>query len=366
MDRRVWRQFDLLQVVIVAILILYGVIMIYSANQNQEDLRDLWWGQLTRAFVGLALLIAVAAVDYRYYANLYKVFYIVMLGFLATLFIAAELTAGTLRWLDFRLFPVQPSEISKIIVIIVTAKFLADRDGEMNHFRNLLLSLVLVTPPIILIYLQPDLGTTIIVAFIWFAMVLMGGGNLFQIGLFGAVGVVSLPVVWLTMADYQKERLMLFLNPDQTDPSYFNIQQALISIGSGGLLGKGFSIGTQNQLHFLRVRHTDFIFSVIGEELGMLGSTLLFGLILFLIWRIIRVADLTGDAFGRLICVGVAALIAFQSFVNLGVNLGILPVTGTPLPFVSYGGSSLLAFMIALGLVQSVLMRHKALNFEEV
>jgi rod shape determining protein RodA len=156
------------------------------------------------------------------------------------------------------------------------------------------------------------------------------------------------------------------MNPDLTDPSYFNIQQALISIGSGGILGKGFSIGTQNQLHFLRVRHTDFIFSVIAEEMGLLGSLLLFALILLLVWRIMRAADLTGDSFGRYICIGVATLIFFQSFVNLGVNLGILPVTGTPLPFVSYGGSSLIAFLIALGLVQSVLMRRKTLDFEQV
>jgi rod shape determining protein RodA len=159
---------------------------------------------------------------------------------------------------------------------------------------------------------------------------------------------------------------MLFLDPQSDPDAYYNIQQALISIGSGGMLGKGFSIGTQNQLHFLRVRHTDFIFSVIGEELGFLGSLLLFILIFALVWRIMRAADLTGDPFGRLICIGVAAVIFFQSFVNLGVNLGLLPVTGTPLPFISYGGSSLIAFLISLGLVQSVLMRRKALDFEEV
>ena len=366
MDRRVWRQFDVVLVGIAALLILYGVIMIFSANQNQEDLQDLWWTQLTRAAVGLGIMIAVAAFDYRYYASLYKPLYAAMLIFLATLFIAAELTAGTLRWLDFRLFPVQPSEIAKIVLIIVTAKILADRDGLMNKFGNLMFSMLLIVPPLLLIYLQPDLGTTIIVAVVWLIMVLMGGVNLFHIGLLGLFALLASPAVWLTMADYQRERVLLFMNPDQTDPSYFNIQQALISIGSGGLLGKGFSIGTQNQLHFLRVRHTDFIFSVIGEELGMLGSLLLFILIFVLIWRIMRVADITGDPFGRLICIGVAALVFFQSFVNLGVNLGLLPVTGTPLPFVSYGGSSLIAFLIALGLVQSVRMRHKALDFERV
>jgi rod shape determining protein RodA len=340
--------------------------MIYSANQNQDDLRDLWQTQLTRAGIGLLALVFVAAIDYRYYALLSKFLYVMMLGLLGTLFLAAELTAGTLRWLDFRLFPVQPSELAKIIVIVVMAKFLADRDGQMDKFRNLLLSLFLVIPPLVLIYLQPDLGTTVIVAMIWLVMALMGGVNWFQVGLLGIGALFTTPVIWLTMADYQRDRLLLFLNPESDPDAYYNIQQALISIGSGGFLGKGFSIGTQNQLHFLRVRHTDFIFSVIGEELGLLGSLLLFLLILALIWRVMRAADLTGDPFGRLICIGVATVIFFQSFVNLGVNLGLLPVTGTPLPFISYGGSSLIAFLISLGLVQSVLMRRKALDFEEV
>lgn len=369
MDRRIWRQFDLVLVGIVALLILYGVIMIFSANQNQEDLRDLWWTQLTRAVLGIGVMVAVATLDYRYYAPLHRFLYVVMLIFLGTLFIAAELTAGTLRWLDFTLFPVQPSEIAKIVIIIVTAKVLADQDGEMNKLKNLLYSLLLVLPPMVLIYLQPDLGTTVIIGVIWLIMVLMAGANLFHVGLFGIGALLAMPVIWFTpglLADYQRERVLLFVSPDQTDPGYFNIQQALISIGSGGSLGKGFGIGTQNQLHFLRVRHTDFIFSVIGEELGMLGAFLLFLLIIGVIWRIMRAADLTGDPFGRLICIGVAAMIFFQSFVNLGVNLGLLPVTGTPLPFVSYGGSSLFAFLIALGLVQSVLMRHKSLDFEEV
>ncbi|MEW5959761.1 MAG: rod shape-determining protein RodA [Chloroflexota bacterium] len=366
MDRRIWRQFDWVLVGIVALLILYSVIMIYSANQNQTDLQNLWQVQLSRAGLGLVLLMLMAAFDYRYFASLHKLLYAVMIGLLVVLFIVAEFTAGTLRWLDFRLFPVQPSEIAKIVVIIVTAKILADRDGEMDRLRNLLLSLVIVIPPMVLIYFQPDLGTTVILGMVWLIMILMGGVHLFHLGLLGLAAVVASPIVWLTMAEYQRGRVLLFLDPKSDPGSYYNIEQALISIGSGGILGKGFSIGTQNQLHFLRVRHTDFIFSVIGEELGLLGSLLLFTLIILLVWRVMRVADLTGDPFGRLICIGVAGLIFFQSFVNLGVNLGLLPVTGTPLPFVSYGGSSLIAFLIAIGLVQSVLMRHKVLDFEEV
>ncbi|MFC1975197.1 rod shape-determining protein RodA [Chloroflexota bacterium] len=366
MDRRIWRQFDLVLVGIVALLILYGTIMIFSANQTQEDLRELWQVQLTRAVIGLVLMVLVAAIDYRYYTAVYKFLYVVMVVFLAVLFIVAELTAGTLRWLDFQFFPVQPSEIAKIVVIITTAKILADRDGEMHKLHNLLLSLVLIVPPLLLIYLQPDLGTTIIIAIVWLVMALMAGTHLFHVGLLGVMAVLVSPIVWLTMADYQRQRVMLFLDPQSDPDAYYNIQQALISIGSGGVVGKGFGIGTQNQLHFLRVRHTDFIFSVIGEELGLLGSLLLFILIIALVWRIMRAADLTGDVFGRMICIGVAALIFFQSFVNLGVNIGLLPVTGTPLPFVSYGGSSLIAFLIAIGLVQSVLMRRKTLDFEQV
>jgi rod shape determining protein RodA len=340
--------------------------MIFSANQTQADLKDLWRVQLTRSVIGLAIMVLVAAIDYRYYAALYKFLYVVMIVFLVTLFIAAELTAGTLRWLDFRLFPVQPSEIAKIVVIIITAKILADRDGNMHKLHNLLFSLLLIIPPLLLIYLQPDLGTTVIMAVVWLIMALMGGIHLFHVGLLAISAVLASPVVWLTLADYQRQRVQLFLDPQSDPDAYYNIQQALISIGSGGILGKGFGIGTQNLLHFLRVRHTDFIFSVIGEELGLLGGLLLFVLIIALIWRIMRAADLTGDVFGRLICIGVAALIFVQSFVNLGVNVGLLPVTGTPLPFVSYGGSSLTAFLISIGLIQSVLMRRKALDFEQV
>jgi len=366
MDRRIWRQFDWILVGIVALLILYGVIMIFSANQNQEDLKDLWRVQLTRAAIGLVLMVLVAAIDYRYYASFYKFLYVVMVVLLAVLFISAELTAGTLRWLDLQFFPVQPSEIAKIVIIITTAKVLADRDGEMNKLHNLLFSLLLIVPPLVLIYLQPDLGTTIIIGVVWLVMVLMAGAHLFHLGLLGVMAVLVSPIIWLTLADYQRQRVLLFLDPQSDPDAYYNIQQALISIGSGGIVGKGFSIGTQNQLHFLRVRHTDFIFSVIGEELGLLGGLLLFILIVVLVWRIMRATDLANDAFGRLICIGVATLIFFQSFVNLGVNVGLLPVTGTPLPFVSYGGSSLLAFLIAIGLVQSVLMRRKALDFEQV
>ena len=167
------------------------------------------------------------------------------------------------------------------------------------------------------------------------------------------------PFLWGTLQGYMLERIQVFLDPQGNADAAFNINQAMIAVGSGGWLGRGWRFGSQNQLHFLRVRHTDFIFSVIAEELGMVGSILILGLLFFIIWRLLRIADRAQDHFGRLIATGVAALIFFQVFVNVGMNLSLVPVTGLTLPFVSYGGSSLLSLMIAVGLAQSVAMRYR-------
>jgi rod shape determining protein RodA len=227
-----------------------------------------------------------------------------------------------------------------------------------------LLSLGYVLIPMLLIYLQPNLGTALTLGFIWLAMATMAGIRLLHLGLLTGAGVLASPLAWFVLQDYMRQRILLFINPQGNPDDYYNVQQALISIGSGGWLGKGFGNGTQSQLHFLRVRHTDFIFSVIGEELGLLGAIVLFALFIILLWRILRIAVTAQDPFGRLICVGVAAVIFFQTAINLGVNLGLMPVTGLPLPFVSYGGSSLWTFLVALGLVENVAMRHKTLDFE--
>jgi rod shape determining protein RodA len=179
-----------------------------------------------------------------------------------------------------------------------------------------------------------------------------------------AGGIGALPLLWLNMEDYMRERLLLFVNPAGDPDSYFNVHQALVSIGSGGWTGKGLTHGTQSQLHFLRVRHTDFIFAVTAEELGFLGALAMIALLFFLLWRILRIAERSRDTFGRLLAAGVAGLIVFQAVVNVGMNLGLMPVTGIPLPFVSYGGSSFLTLVLGLGLVESVAIRHKKLEFD--
>jgi rod shape determining protein RodA len=176
--------------------------------------------------------------------------------------------------------------------------------------------------------------------------------------------VALLPLVWFALQDYMRQRLLLFVNPAENPDDYFNVHQSLVSIGSGGWTGKGLMHGTQSQLHFLRVRHTDFVFAVTAEELGFLGAVAMMALMFFVLWRILRVAGRSQDAFGRLLAAGVAGLMLFQAVVNIGMNLGLLPVTGIPLPFVSYGGSSFITLMLGIGLVESVAMRHKKLEFD--
>ncbi|OQY47771.1 MAG: rod shape-determining protein RodA [Anaerolineaceae bacterium 4572_78] len=358
---RIWRKFDILMLGIVIILILFGIAMIASATKTTIDMQELWWTQLTRACMGLVILVILASIDYRYYGDVYKFLYIFILILLGVLLIVGEITGGTQRWLAGG--AIQPGELTKLIMIICLAKFLSNHDSEIKNFAYFFFTLIMVALPIILIFLQPDLGTSIIIGFIWFVMAIVAGMRLFHVGLLTSAGVLTFPLFWLVMQEYMRRRITLFLNPAGNPDDYYNVQQALISIGSGGLLGKGYGLGTQNQLRFLRVRHTDFLFSVITEELGLIGAFLLVLLLALLLWRILRAALMTQDRFGQYICVGVAAVIFFQSFVNIGVNLGIMPVTGTPLPFISYGGSSLLTFLLAIGLVQSVLMHQHGLEF---
>jgi rod shape determining protein RodA len=360
--RRHWRSFDIVLLGVTLLLVIYGIAMISSATRGTPDMADLWQRQALYALSGLALMLLVAAFDYRFYQNLHRSLYIVIIALLVVVFAVGETSRGVQRWIGAS--AIQPSEIAKVVIIISLAKLLADRDGEMGKLKNLLLSLGYVLIPMVLIYMQPNLGTALTLGFIWLAMATMAGIRLLHLGLLTGAGVLASPLAWFVLQDYMRQRILLFINPQGNPDDYYNVQQALISIGSGGWLGKGFGNGTQSQLHFLRVRHTDFIFSVIGEELGWLGAIVLFALFIILLWRILRVAATAQDPFGRLICIGVAAVIFFQTAINLGVNLGLMPVTGLPLPFVSYGGSSLWTFLVALGLVENVAMRHKALDFE--
>jgi rod shape determining protein RodA len=233
----------------------------------------------------------------------------------------------------------------------------------MHRIQYLLIVLLLVAGPLALIYLQPDLGMAITYAFLTGALILASGIRYWQLFMLAGSAVAAFPFFLGTLQGYMIERINVFLNPASDPDAAFNINQALIAIGNGGWMGRGFGYGSQNQLHFLRVRHTDFIYSVIAEELGWLGAMLVLGLLVFVIWRLLRIAELAPTHFGRLLAVGVAAIIFFQVVVNVGMNMSLMPVTGLTLPFISYGGSSLIATMFAVGLAESVVMRHRRIEF---
>jgi rod shape determining protein RodA len=364
MDRRLWRNFDFVLLGATILLIVLGVAVIYSATLGTPDLADCPYRQMIYAVVGLGIMFAVAAIDYRFLESFQKPIYIVAVALPAIVFIIGEITHGAQRWIKFKIFSVQPSELTKVLVIVVLAKYLSDHQEDIGRLRYVLLSLIYIMPPMILIYLQPDLSTAVVLAVIWLVMVLMAGVRLLHLGVLGVVGFLATPLVWMTMKDYMRQRLITFILPMQ-DPlgSAYNINQARIAVGSGGWLGRGFAHGSQSQLHFLRVRHTDFVFSVLGEELGFIGALLLIILFGIVLWRITRAAGMARDPFGYLIVCGVAAILFFQATANIAMNLGLLPTTGIPLPFISYGGSSLITFLVAEGLVQSVLMRYKKIEF---
>lgn len=363
MDRRLWRNFDFVLLGTTILLIALGVAVIYSSTMGTPDLADCPYRQIIYTVLGLGIMFAIAAIDYRFLESFQKPIYVVMVALPAIVFIIGEITHGAQRWIGSR-GSVQPSELTKILVIVALAKYLADHQEDIGRLRYVFLSLIYIIPPMILIYLQPDLSTAVVLAVIWLVMVLMAGMRLLHLGVLGLAGVLATPLFWLTMKDYMRQRLITFIVPEH-DPlgSAYNINQARIAIGSGGWLGRGFAHGSQSQLHFLRVRHTDFTFSVLGEELGFVGALLLIILLVIIIWRIIRAAGMARDTFGYLIACGVAATLAFQSAANMAMNLGLLPTTGIPLPFISYGGSSLITFLIAEGLVQSVVMRYKKIEF---
>jgi len=356
-----WRDFDwvLLSLSLVAIGI--GVAMIYSADGWTDSAcpgaLPCAARQAVYAAGGLTLLFLIAAMDYRFLRTVGWLGYLAALGLLAAVLATGAVAGGSQRWIRLPWVFIQPSELAKLLVVVALAKYMAEHD--IRRLDHLLFSLALTLAPSVLIYLQPDLGTAVSLLLIWAVMAFVAGMRLLHAGLLGLAGVSALPVLLATLQDYMRERIALFLSPTH-DPlgAGFNITQALIAIGSGGLLGRGYGSGTQSQLRFLRVRHTDFIFAVLAEELGFVGAVVLFLVLALLILRVLRAASLARDRFGQLIAVGVATTILLQSFVNIAVTMDLIPATGMPLPFVSYGGSSLVTLLIALGLVESIVLRR--------
>lgn len=358
-----WRHFDMLLLIATALLVGYGVLMISSAVSDSPGLQELPQRQAIYAGVGAGLMLAVTLIDYRHLRDFRYPIYILALGLLVMVLTVGEESYGAQRWVNLRFFPIQPAEIAKVLLIIFLASYFDSRQEKIASFYTFLLSLLFVVPAVALIMAQPNLSTAISLLVLWGVMAFVAGVRLrYLVGLLVA-GVVASPALWALLAEYQRQRILIFLSPSSDSMANYNVWQAMIGIGSGGWLGKGFAMGSQSQLRFLRVRWSDFIFAVIGEELGFVGVLILIVLLLMVVLRLLRGASRARDMMGQLIAVGVGTLILFQSVVNIGMNLGMLPATGVPLPFVSSGGSSLITFLVAEGLVQSVNLRRLKVEY---
>lgn len=365
-----WRHFDSVLLTCTLALLALGIAMVYSASQaTHAAVTDLFDSPPRRqaifALMGLLLFFLFAAVDYRILGMIAPFLYVASLVLLVVVLVFVDPTYGSRRWLDLVLAPFQPSEIAKLMLAVVLARFFADRRAMVKRPPIMAASLVIALGPIGLILLQPNLGTAALLMGLWTAIALIAGVRLRYLGLLALAGLLSMPFAYqFALRDYMRDRITAYVNP-AADPQGigYNVLQAEISVGSGGLLGKGFTNGTQSQLHFLRIQRTDYIFSVLGEELGFVGATALLALYLILLFRGLRAAALSRDDFGRFLAVGIVSILALQIFINIGSNTRLIPVAGLPLPLISFGGSSLMTVLMMLGVLESIVLRHRRLEF---
>ena len=385
------RHLDPTLLLVTLILTAYGAIVVLSvtvhrelevgANPNLYLIR-----QVVFAAVGMGVLVAMSFVDYRHFRALAPFVYVAtIVGLVVVLTPLGDVQGGARRWINFGAFQAQPSELAKVAVIVVLAAYLSERKGDVRAI-DVLFCCVAVAIPAVLIYLEPDLGTMMVFVAFTAGLLLVGGAKIRHFLALGAIGIVAIAIVLQSglLHDYQLQRITAFLDPEPDPQSVgYNLVQAEIAIASGGVQGKGMELEpdverrnaawglapgeapddapvetTQTALDFVPEQHTDFIFTAVGEQLGFVGSATLLALFAFLIWRAVRIAALSKDMFGTLLATGVASLWAFQLFVNIGMTMGIMPITGIPLPFVSYGGSSLITNYIAVGLLLNVHMRR--------
>jgi rod shape determining protein RodA len=350
-----------------AAIIVMSLVIIGSATHiNTPSDERYWFVQRQGLFAILNGALAVFLMNFDYkmlqrYGNRLYVFNIIML--LAVMFLGHS-ALGAQRWIQLGPITLQPSEFSKIIMIVSLAAMLEDKIGKLNNLHDLLPVAAYVGLPFLLVMKQPDLGTSLVFMAIFLGMIFASGVNLRLLGSIFAAGIACMPILWHFLKDYQKMRIMVFMDPN-VDPlgSGYHIIQSKIAIGSGMLFGKGLFGGTQSQLNFLPENHTDFIFAVVGEELGFIGAAFLLVLYLIVLWRGVKIARDASDTFGMLLAVGITSMLAFHVLVNVGMTTGIMPVTGIPLPLMSYGVSSLTTNIMSIAILLNIHMRKQKLLF---
>jgi rod shape determining protein RodA len=358
-------QVDPLLLIAVFLLIGYGLVMTYSVTAESRTftgdpmqfvIRGALW-----AAIGLAVMVAVAMFDYAWLGTFAPVAYLITLGLLAAVLALGEESLGAQRQVCRFGLCFQFSEIAKVLMIVVLAKFFADRQKQIGSPLTILSALAVLGPAVLLVYKQPDLGTSLVFVAIFFGIAFMAGARMWQLVGLVALGGAAFPLIWSLLKPYQQGRLLAFLDP-YSDPqgAGWNIIQSLIAVGSGQATGKGLTAGTQSPLGYLPIAESDFVFAGLAEDLGFVGAVILFALYIVLLVAALRIAFRARDPFGLLLGSGVATMLLFQILVNVGMAISLMPVTGIPLPFISHGGSSLVSICFALGVLQSVSMRRAA------
>lgn len=356
--RRFRARFDWPLLLAVALISTLGLLNLYSATEGTNH-AEKFDQQVLRMIIGGIAFFAVTSIDYR---TLVRLSWFLLAGAIAAIVVVAllgSLAKGSQRWIAMGPVRIQPSEFAKIAVILTLAKMLQDHDNAPFSWRQILVRMVPVGVPVVLIAMQPDLGSSILVALVALSIGFLATARLWPVVTLAVSGLAMIPVLWETMHDYQKQRVLAFLDPS-ADPtgSGWHTRQSIFAVGSGRISGKGFMEGTQNQFDFLPEHWTDFPFSVWAEEWGFVGSVALLLVFAFLIFWTINVALVARDKCGSVVCVGAAAMLFWHIVVNTAMVLGMAPVVGVTLPFISYGGSSLLSFFIVMGLVSSVSLRR--------
>jgi len=359
-----WRAFDLQLAAYAGLLAILGLVMAYtnSVEQGQTVLsggttfvRGLMW-------TGIALIafVITTAFDYKWLKTFAWPLYLLQIGLLLATLAIGHGVGGSSRWISFGPFDFQFSELAKILMIVVLANYLGARQGQLRSLPSILGACLLVIPPFILVMLQPDLGSSLVLVAILVGMLFMSGASLFWLFAIPATVLPMLPLIWTyVLRDYQKQRITAFLNPaTDTQGAGFQLNQSVTAVGSGGPFGVGLTNGSQNQAALLPVQESDFVAAIYLEELGFIGALILLILFGALLWRLLVSGWRSKDPFGMMFASGLASMILFQLVVNLGMVIGIMPITGIPLPFISHGGASLISLAVGLGIVQSVNIRQ--------
>lgn len=366
---RTWRDFNFFVIGCLLVLTGFSLAMIYSISLNNQLASGFFLRHLINLIVGSVALVVMVFVDYRTLQVWAKVLYVIGIAALAFVtLVSGEVRGGARSWLDLGVRTLQPSEPAKLLIIIALAAYWERFEESSTSLKVQLGGLLLVGVPLLLVFLQPDFGTSMVFLTVWLAMAWVAGMRWWMLLL---LMLIAIPVAYFgwthVLEDYQRERLMVFIDPEGIDPEFkkgaWDIMQSLSAVGAGGLTGRGWTQGIVTQGGYLAAVYSDYIFAAVSEELGFIGSAVLLMFEALLMWQALHVANTARDTFGKMIAVGVTAMLFCHVLVNVGMNMSIMPITGIPLPLVSYGGSFTLTTMAAIGLLESIALRRHRVMF---